>query len=126
MARVIFCVLLTLEMRFRKDFRSGTGVSSKPNLPDLPSSCELCSAPCLTLRRDEALAERLQDRIEIGLDVVGDGLLFPDLFPEVWMLFVYVAIDFPLELPEGVHRELVQEALRTGIDEEHLLLDRPR
>ena len=106
MARVIFCVLLTLEMRFRKDFRSGNGVSP--------------------LRCDEALAERLQNGIELGFDVVGDGLLFTQLFPEVRMLFVDMSIDFAFELPEGVDGQLIEKAFRARVDEEHLFFDRKR
>src|SRR5581483_10136944 len=62
MARVIFCVFLTLPMRLRRLLRSATFAS--------------------TLRSDEAFGERLQCRLEGRLEVVRDCLLLTQRLPD--------------------------------------------
>src|ERR1700759_1251169 len=110
-ARVIFWGFLTLPMRLRSDFRSGTARSSV-----------LRGRSGLLGGGDEAFAEGLEEALELRLQLVGDGLLVADRLPDVGVLRVDVRVELRLVLGEGLDRELVQEALGAGVDDDDLLL----
>src|SRR6185312_14218484 len=82
-ARVIFCVFLTLPMRLRSDFRSGTA---------LPRGSGLLRG------RDEALAKGLEQRLELRLQVVRDRLLLADGLEDVGVLRLDVRVELRLVL----------------------------
>src|SRR5688572_908447 len=82
-ARVIFCVLLTLVMRLRIALRLATNCSGRRQ----PARSGLFGAG------NEALAELLQRFIQLLLEVVADFTLVTDLFPDIRVLLVDVTVE---------------------------------
>src|SRR5687768_11059886 len=103
MALVICCVFLTERMRRRISIKLG-----------------------ITVFRYEAGFEFLDHRFHFAAQRVIQRLLGADLFPQTEVRVVDEPVELVFELAALFHRQIVQIALGSGVDDHHLLFERQR
>src|SRR5579883_2456961 len=75
---------------------------------------------------DEALLEFLESCVNLGLELIVERLLFSNFLENRRMRSFNVLIHFGFKRTALLHFQVIQYAVRTGIDYEHLLLHRKR
>src|SRR5438067_10697 len=109
MARVIFCVDWT--DRIRRWMSRSVAMTLR--------GLDALGGDELGLGVGDGLAELLPE-------AVADLLLVADLGQDLRLPPLQPAVEEFLERPHGVHRQIVEQSLRAGEDDGHLLLDRQR
>src|SRR5574341_580720 len=123
MALVICCVLRTERMRRRISMRLGMSVESWPPIAER----SLIRGDFLPFRQ-EALLELGEHRLELvaELALVVKRFLGGDLPQHFRTSVLQVSVQLRLEGAALLHRQVVQETVGAGEDDDNLFLDRRR